>query len=171
MACIGMISDYTFSPKSYLIESENTVTTPQPCDAIRAVQAITDLYHRENEIYHLAARKTNLSETALLVLYDLTEEDGLTQKQLCLGNGLSKQTVNSAVKRMAEEGYLRVENCGRSSRLWLTDYGRAFAREHVEPVRAAEQEAMGTLSPDEQADLVRLYGAYVSALSDAIAKL
>ena len=30
---------------------------------------------------------------------------------------------------------------------------------------------MATLSPEEQADLIRLYRAYVSALSDAIAKL
>lgn len=138
---------------------------------IQAVHAFTDLYHAENELYHAAARRTGIADSVLLVLYDLTEEDGLTQKQLCLGNGLSKQTVNSAVKRMAEEGYLRIENCGRTSRLWLTDYGRAFAAEHVEPIRQAEQEAMAVMSAEERAELIRLYRTYVDAFGAAIKQL
>lgn len=147
--------------------------TQQTSEAIAAasVAAFTDLYHRENELYHAAARRTGVADSVLLILYDLTEEDGLTQKQLCLGNGLSKQTVNSAVKRMAEEGYLRIENCGRTSRLWLTDYGRAFAAEHVEPVRHAEREAMAMMSPADQAELIRLYGTYVEAFGAAIQRL
>ena len=61
-------------------------------------------YKESNEVYHRLARHCGLSDSAFWILYTLREAEGpVSQKQLCDELYLSKQTVNSALKKLVEE--------------------------------------------------------------------
>ena len=68
------------------------------------------LYNENGQLYHRVARSCGLSDCALWLLYTLRAEDTpLTQTQLSETLSLSRQTVNSALKKLVEAGYLRLE--------------------------------------------------------------
>ena len=136
-----------------------------------SIRISNDLYRRENEIYQKIARKIGLSDSAFAILYDLHDQDGLTQAQLAAGNCLSKQTVNSSVKRLEEEGYVRIEAQGRTTRIWLTADGRRLAKQRIEPVIEAECAALRRLSARDRQLLHTYYRVYLDALTEAVEAL
>lgn len=63
-----------------------------------------------NELYHQIAIKSGISDTALWVLYCLTEQDTThTQNDIAQKIAVPKQTVNSSVSRLMKEGYIYLE--------------------------------------------------------------
>ena len=136
-----------------------------------SIRTTNELYRRENEIYKKVARKLDLSNSAFAILYDLHDQDGLTQTQLAAGNGLSKQTINSSVKRLMEEGYVRTEAQGRTTRIWLTAAGQKLVKERIEPVVEAECAALSRLSAQDRQLLHTYYRIYLDALAEAVEAL
>ena len=62
------------------------------------------LYKKMDEIYHLYAKRTGISDTALWLLYSLYEEGtAYTQRELCSIWQLPPQTVNSALKALERQ--------------------------------------------------------------------
>lgn len=80
-----------------------------------------------NSVYHEAALKFGLNDSAMMVLYAVCDHEGS-----CLLNeigrlsGTSKQTVHSAVRRLEEEGYVRLDAFdGRKKVVRLTEGERS----------------------------------------------
>ena len=64
-------------------------------------------YNETNALYHAAAVQFGLSDTAFWILYALYSSAApLTQVQMCAEWCLPKQTLNSAVRSMVEQGLL-----------------------------------------------------------------
>ena len=62
-------------------------------------------YNETNALYHAAAVQFGLSDTAFWILYALySSAVPLTQVQMCAEWCLPKQTLNSAVRSMVEQG-------------------------------------------------------------------
>lgn len=134
---------------------------------IHPLQHAFDLLYKEmNDLYHESAVAMSLSDSAELILYTLCElGDGCLQRDLCERCFLSKQTIHSSVRKLEREGLLTLTpGKGRDMHLALTPAGRALAEKTVYPLAEAESRAMDTLAPSEQAELLRLTQAYVSAL-------
>lgn len=126
---------------------------------------IDRFYLEIDEIYHQAARKAGLSDSAFDILYSLMLEDGLTQKQLCERGFTAKQTVSSSARRLAEQGLATPEEGSeRNAPIWLTAAGRAVVEERVRPAYLAEMRAIESLSAPERAELARLLDRYTTAL-------
>ena len=68
-----------------------------------------------------------------------------------MGNAcLSKQTVNSATRRMVREGLLTLTpGKGREMQMHLTEAGRQLAARTVLPLARAEQAAINALTGEE----------------------
>ena len=66
---------------------------------------------KENEgIYHRVAKKNGLSNGAFWILYMMCEEEGnLTQSTVCDTFYQPKQTVNSALKKLEQQGLVELE--------------------------------------------------------------
>lgn len=131
------------------------------------IQSALDLLYKEmDDLYHENAISMGLSDSAQIVLYTLCElGDGCLQRDLCERCFLSKQTIHSSVRKLEREGLLTLTpGKGRDMHLALTPAGRALAEKTVYPLAEAESRAMDTLAPSEQAELLRLTQAYVSAL-------
>lgn len=78
-------------------------------------QQINQLDRQIGGIYHEAALKMGFSDSELWILYALSVSTaGCRQTELCQSTGMTKTTVNSALKKMEEVGVLyRAPGSGR----------------------------------------------------------
>lgn len=107
-------------------------------------------------IYYELSKTCGISEaeywTLLMVFEGVTSQTEISEQLL-----LSKQTVNSACKKLIKRGYIRletVENNLRAKQICLTDSGVEFAEANIRCLSAAEEYAWNELSADEQRALV-----------------
>ena len=82
-------------------------------------------------VYHEIALKFGLSDSTMIILYTICDEgDKCFLKDICRRSGLSKQTVNSALRKLEKEGIVRLEAAGaRSKNVCLTERERIWQRE------------------------------------------
>ena len=111
-----------------------------------------------------------MSECAFWILYTLRVERPYTQAGLCEFLHEPKQTVNSALKKLEAEGYLSLSagDDQRSKRVRLTEKGEQLARTCADRVAEAEARAIGSMSPDDRAALIRLTELYGTLLGEQL---
>ena len=118
------------------------------------------IYNENTLLYHRPARACGLPDCAFWLLYTLrSEEAPLTQTQLSEQLSLPKQTVNSALKKLVEEGVLRLEAADgnlKNKRVCLTEAGEAFLRRTVDRVFGVESAVDARLTEEERSALVAL---------------
>ena len=118
------------------------------------------IYNENTLLYPRLARACGLPDCAFWLLYPLrSEEAPLTQTQLSEQLSLPKQTVNSALKKLVEEGVLRLEAADgnlKNKRVCLTEAGEAFLRRTVDRVFGVESAAAARLTEEERSALVAL---------------
>lgn len=118
------------------------------------IRAFNEADKEMNIIYHRLARHYRLSDSVFWVLYLLGEAQGpMTQTKLCGALFLSKQTVNSALKKLESRGYLRMESMSgdrRNKLLSLTDRGEELLR----------------LTPEERRTFLGLTHRYLDAIRE-----
>lgn len=105
--------------------------------------------------YHDAAKRMGLTDSATLILYALAEAGGsCLLSDLARRSGVSKQTLNSALRRLEADGLTELFAVdGRKKRLMLTDAGRVLAEKTVCRLIDIENEIFSSWTEDEQ----RLY--------------
>ncbi len=106
----------------------------------RTLREWNNAIRRVDGEYDRIARVAGLSPNAFDILYTLyAEGEGCSQRELCERCFSNKQTVNSAVHRLAEQGVVSLGRTGsRSSCVELTPQGRRLAEVVVDPVARAE---------------------------------
>lgn len=126
------------------------------------------LYNEIDKLYHVYAHGCGVSDCAYWMLYDLEVAGGeLPLAELTGSWSYSKQTINSALKTLAERGLVElsfVPGSRKSKRARLTEAGQVFSRRHILPAIRAEERAFSFLSPAEQDELIRLVRRYTEAL-------
>ena len=122
-----------------------------------------------DDLYHAIALKIGISDAALIVLYSIAESGtGCQQKDIAEQYAVSRQTINSASKSLAEKGLIQlIPGKGRNMLLTFTETGKAFAEKHISPVIAMENAAFDALTKTEQRELLRLAEKYVTAFTHA----
>ena len=118
-------------------------------------------------LYHNAAVKYGLSDTALWVLYHVSEDsDNITQQDLCRQCCFPKQTINTAINNLIRNGYLTLETLSgtrNSKRIILTDAGQALMQTTIDPLKQAEDAVLLDTSSID-------FDESLSALSDIITR-
>ncbi|MCI8335587.1 MAG: MarR family transcriptional regulator [Peptococcaceae bacterium] len=135
----------------------------------REFKAFDYIYKRLDDLYHAIALKIGISDAAFLVLYSIAESGtGCQQKDIAYQYAISRQTVNSASKKLAEQGYIQlIPGKGRNMLLTFTETGKAFAQKNILPVIDMENAAFNALTSTEQKELLRLAEKYVTAFTHA----
>lgn len=126
------------------------------------------LYKKYDYLYRGVAGRFGLSDAALGILYFVRMADGAcSQSEICSLMLHSRQTVNSAIKRL-EEGGLLVLACGEGNRknkfITLTAAGKALAEKTADRVIQAEQTALTGLTEEEQETFLKLFDGFVGRL-------
>ncbi|MDE6604674.1 MAG: MarR family transcriptional regulator [Clostridia bacterium] len=118
------------------------------------IKLYNEIYKAGNRIYHAFALKYGLSDSALAIMYDLRMEgqDGITQRDLGATLSLSKQTVNSSTKSLADMGFVELKDGKydkREKAVVLTDRGVRFCVDKIDRIIKAEENAFSRLSEEE----------------------
>lgn len=125
---------------------------------------------KENEeIYHKAAKSIGISNCAFWIFYMLREEDGqITQSNICDVLYQPKQTVNSALKKLSSEGYIKLITIAgsHSKQISFTEKGRKFAKETIDKVIECEQKALSGMDLEEQQAFFILFRKFTKLLKE-----
>lgn len=130
------------------------------------------IYKDFNDIYHDLAVKFNMSDSVFDIFYYICESgDGCRQSDICRASCLPKQTVNSSIRKLEQQGYLTLTpGKGRGMHIYLTGLGNRFVSEKIYPVIEMENNAFSSLSKDECALMLKLYRKYNLALREELSK-
>ena len=127
------------------------------------------LYKEETEIYREISLRLGSCNSAISILYDLCSlGEGCTQKDICDSSFLTKQTVNSSIRKLETLGHIYLEKgkC-RNMHIYLTDSGHAIIEEKILPVMRMEMAAFSSLGEDAQT-LVKLFRQYLSKFREEV---
>ena len=96
-----------------------------------------------NSLYHQAAKKMGISDSVQNILYVLCDQGNQAlQSEICSISGISRQTINSALSKLEQQGLVRVEpDKGRNTMVFLTIFG-ADAKIPRQPEKTAEGAAV-----------------------------
>lgn len=103
-------------------------------------------------LYHEAAVKMGISDTVLNILYVLCEREGqCLQSDIFRLTGISRQTINSAIRKLEQDGLAYLEQGeGRNTLVCLTEKGHDFSAEKVRPLFQIENKIWNEWTVDEQ---------------------
>lgn len=131
------------------------------------------LFYEINELYHDYAVKTNISDSVSCILYILCERGGsCKQSEIYKNSGISRQTINSAVRRLEENGVIVLTKCGgRDTVVSLTEEGERLAVEKIQPLFEIENNIFSSWNETEISEYLRLTTEYRDLLKSGIENL
>ncbi len=119
--------------------------------------------------YHDAAKAVGLSDSAFWILYTLREScSEMTQSDIVSMISFPPQTVNSALMKLKDEGYVMLRSIAdrRKKLILLTDKGEQLAEKTVDRVMEIEAMTMGSLTEQEQRTFLRLFRKHTDMLKN-----
>lgn len=96
--------------------------------------------------YHEAALKLGLSDSAMQILYTICDYDAggsCPLREVCWRTGISKQTINSAIRKLEQQGVLYLEQEGaRTKNLCLTQKGKELTERTAMKIIKSENDIL-----------------------------
>lgn len=126
------------------------------------MQRFNFLSREIDSAYSNAARKLGLTDSAFHILYTLADSGGECGISDICGCGISKQTINSALRRLECEGIIYLENSdGKRKNVCLTEKGRMLSENTVMKIISIENEIFSSWKKSETALYVGLTERYL----------
>lgn len=124
-------------------------------------------------LYHHASLKLGLSDSASMVLYTIYDNgESCLLGDIYKQSGVSKQTVNSAIRKLENEGVIYLEqHSGRTKKVMLTDAGKEYVQRTVARLFDAETAAFESWTEEEINAHIGLTEKYADSLREQIEKL
>lgn len=137
------------------------------------IHRINYLMAEVNAIYHQAAIKPGMPDSVMCVLYAIYDGDGSCPlSEIYRQSGISKQTVNSAIRRLERDGILFLrQSKGRCKTVFLTDEGGQYVNEMILPLCRAEARAIEGWTDGEIGTYIALTEKYAAAFQAQIESL
>ena len=134
------------------------------------LRQLNRLYTEIDAVYHEAAFRLGLADSELHILYALcNEENSRRLSDVIHESGLSKQTVNSALRKLEKDGLLYLQPEGsRSKRVCLTESGRRLCQESAGRLMSLEDAVYAEWSSDELRLYLSLTERYVNSFREKI---
>ncbi len=132
------------------------------------LKELNTLYKALNDFYHSYAQSCGVSDSVSLIYYGLyILGDGCLQRDICNLGFVRKQTVNSAVQKLAAQGFLELRaGRGRDMHLFLTEKGQCEMQRVAGASALIEQRAFESLGKEGGQQLLRLTRDYICALRE-----
>lgn len=134
----------------------------------RQLDALNCQYKFFDMIYHKLAIKFSISDSELIILYEIyTSNKPLSQKDLCTLYCISKQTINSSIKKLQNSGYIILKNLPNSKHkiIILTDTGKIFCDNTISKVIEIEKKSLECLSDTQREALITVTDLYLKNLN------
>ncbi len=116
-----------------------------------------------DSVYRKFAKKFGISECGLWIVYTIRLSEPIVQSEICSRIYQSKQTINSSLKKLHEDGYIEMtaDIDKRKKLLSLTDKGTELAKRTADAVIAAEGGSLASFSDKERSEFFRLYKKFI----------
>lgn len=126
-----------------------------------------------DRLYHIAAFKLGVPDSTMAVLYAICGEGRACPiSHICRLTGISKQTANSAIRKLEKEDIVKLTAIdGKQKSVDLTAKGRELAEKTAEKVIAAENKVFEAWSEQERKEYIRLNQLYLDSFGEEIKKL
>ncbi len=120
-----------------------------------------------NSIYHDAALKMGMTDSERDILYVICDlGSGCNQSALYKNTGMTRSTVNSALRKMEKAGILYVKSGeGRNTCVYLTEYGEKYLSSTVGKIVEIENKIFTGWSKKEQELFIALNERYAEQLN------
>ena len=139
-------------------------------DIIAQINCLTE---EVDSLYHQAAVRLGVSDSVLFVLYMLHTNGGQRLLyDIYKLSGISKQTINSAIRKLEQEKLIYLEKYnGKAKLVCLTECGRVRADQTAARLFEAEQAAFSEWSEEELQTYLTLNKKYNETLKEQISRL
>ena len=126
-----------------------------------------------DSVYHEASMKLGLSDSAMKVLYTMCSEgDPCPLQEIVRQSGVSKQTINSAIRKLEDEGVVYLEAAGgRGKNVRLTGRGRELVQRTAVPLIELEDEIYASWTKEELREHLGRTERFLTALREKIKRL
>lgn len=123
--------------------------------------------------YHSMALKLELSDSAMMILYIVCEEgDSRLLSEICRLSGLSRQTVNSSIRKLEAQGIVYLEKVGsKNKEVYLTAAGKALAERTVLRIQQAENAIFASWPIEDVEKYLDLTERFLTSLKAEAARL
>ena len=137
------------------------------------LKEFNEAFGKINEAYHEAAVKLGLSDTEMEIFYIFyIYGSGCRQSVLYKESGLTKSTVNSAIRKLQRDGILYLmPGEGRNTLVYATEKGEELIRNTIEKVIRIESTTYGGWSPEDQKTFIRLNRVFASEMKRMVEEL
>lgn len=131
------------------------------------------LISETNAVYHEAAQKLGLSDSTEQVLYTICNYGESCQiSDICRLSGISKQTINSALRKLESGGIVYLEaSDGRKKRVCLTEKGKKLAEETVVKLIEIENGILDSWPREEREQYLELTKRYLDSFREKVQEL
>lgn len=133
----------------------------------KELKEYNSLFKEWNDVYHKIALKFGISDSEFLILYGLVELNLKRQKDISDYFCISKQTINSSVKKLVNTGIVELKAAkGRDMQIILTDDGRKFTEEKIIPVINIEKTSFTSMGEKDSKEFIRLTRKYLDIFKE-----
>ncbi len=140
---------------------------------LKKIRHINYLVSELDALYHQASLKIGMADSEMRVLYTVHEDGGgCLLSEIYKRSGISRQTVNSAVRKLEADGIIRLErHMGKARKVLFTQKGERYAADTVARLCEAEMRAFGSWTEEEIDAHVRLTEKYAECFRQQIQAL
>lgn len=134
----------------------------------KELRRFNQLFAEIEAVYHEMAWKLGLSDSAERILYAICNLGvPCLLSDIVSFSGISKQTINSALRKLKQEGVLRLETIGgRKKQVFLTEEGERLVRQTAMQIIAIENEIYSGWTEEELSLYLALTQKYLSELKE-----
>lgn len=139
----------------------------------KALKRYNYLFGETGMAYHELSRKLGLPDSAISILYAMLENGGrCLLRDICQFTGMSKQTVNSSLRKLEAEKVLYLEPVdGKNKLVCLTEEGTELAERTAGRVLALEDEIFASWPQEDVERYLQLTENFMLALREKAKKL
>lgn len=128
-----------------------------------------------DDLYHNIATHFGLSDSTFWILYSLYEKrEGITQRDICSSWSYSKQTINSAIKKLLDLKYIEMENDipnNYGKKIYLTQLGLDVADQTIKKVMIAEDESFSKIKEEDIDKVIDVFKDAYSLFKNELEKI
>lgn len=142
-------------------------------DLTKKIHALNLLTAEIDYAYHQASVKLGISDSEMRILYEICDAgERCLLTDVYKNAGISKQTINSAIRKLEKEKMLYVKPYkGKSKEIVLTEVGRRRADALIAPICRAEHNAFVAWKDEEVDAFLVLMKKYAETFKNEVAKI
>lgn len=134
--------------------------SPNRSEVIHRINYLTS---EMEALYHQSSLKLGITDSVSIVLYTIYDTgENCLLSDIYKKSGISKQTVNSAIRGLEADDILFLEQyTGRAKKIVLTEKGRDYVSKTVAKLYQAEVQAFESWTTEEINTYIHLMAKYV----------